>query len=720
MDKEYLPDSAGNSCCDTAELLCTENGLQLELDPQGSVKGLWVDGDRLGLSESKGGFEVLEVKPGPEIRKVGTKSIEIRKNEGFIAERRQLERDLELEAKYQVMPDYINVSGRIKNLSEDDKAVIITYTLPVNALGWYWSDDINRSRLIAPNSTYANFEALGTDGDVMQSIYPFCAISKKHGLSMAVPLHSPRIFRLYCDSDGLHIAFDIGLTRDAVRFIDGVDFRFIIYKHDPAWKLRSAADIYYKLFPELYITRANKHGSWGMLFRVNKSDGGKVDEEMALDSGIVFSMGPVELSAEQWEFMKKHGIYVFRHREPWAWWHLVYPVYGPRPHSYMSQPSLEEELEMIKWKKSAPEMVLDGNDQIPGPAREVAAAAENCFLHDENGRPMRVLWHDWSQGWHSQIPLNTDPKLPHPNRVDLAKKYQFRNIALWDDPGALAAPGVSWDSLTRWTGFHLQNFRKEHFKYMEVPPIFHYRTGKVVQLKGFHDWEAARMWSREIHERGKHVMANTDMLMILFCGQFLDCAGIERSLDDRHDKVDDAELARARTLCYQKPMSYWRTYGLAGLHRALFYASGAGNPRKFWEERPEDGRKITRKFHEAIARLGAAGWQPITHAWTIAYDTYIMFEFILERNPRNENCLIERYGNSPGEMYFTVRRISEEKKVKVVIDLEELGIQPSDQIYLEDIINEVKFPGSLNEEGHLEVPIEIGLEETLALKLVCP
>ena len=59
----------------------------------------------------------------------------------------------------------------------------------------------------------------------------------------------------------------------------------------------------------------------------------------------------------------------------------------------------------------------------------------------------------------------------------------------WDDPTALHVNGVSFDSLTNWTGFRWEDYRRENFVYATIPLTFCPRNGRVVQITGFHDWE---------------------------------------------------------------------------------------------------------------------------------------------------------------------------------------------------------------------------------------
>ncbi|HEX6971656.1 MAG TPA: hypothetical protein VF234_05515 [Limnochordia bacterium] len=690
--------------------LSTGDGFALAFDEQGRVREVTCDGSALPLRDYGGGFSLCRVAAGPRIEPLAPERTELKSEGGQIHQRLDAG-DVTLEAAYRADKEHIEVAGCLRARSDRDHAVIVRFCLPINAYGWRWGDDLNQSRLIRPHERYTAWDSLGIANDIPQSRLPFCAVTgQRTGISLAVPLHSPRVFRFWYDEWGLQLAFDIGLSPAAQRLVGQVPFRFVLYRHDPRWGLRAAAQTYYRLYPELFEARIRRHGAWGQAFRFS--------EEEALDAGIVFSMGPEFLSEEAWAFARRHGIYVFKHREPWAWWHLVYPADGPRPHPYRPQPSLEEELAMIAATKDAPAEQLDGNDQIPGPAREVARAAETCFLHDETGRPIRILWHDWSQGWHSQIPLNTDPKLPSPNRSDLARRYQFPNMGQWQNEEARAAPGISWDSLTRWTGFHIENFRREHLAYVEVPPVFHYRSGKVVQLKGFHDWEMARSWCQEARRLGKYIMANTDTLMLLFFGQFLDCAGIERS----PDVVDDAELALLRTLCYQKPFAYWRDYSEDGLQRALFYAAGPGNPRQLWRRLgSEAGRRLTRAYLQAIDTIGSAGWEPIPHAWLETRHPGV--EFTTPRPESHATRGVERYGTSLENLYFTVRRMDGSTgQTTLTIDLAALGIGVSSggdtrRPRLRDLITGEWIEGTVH-DGLCTVPLSLAFHQTRAFRLV--
>jgi hypothetical protein len=55
---------------------------------------------------------------------------------------------------------------------------------------------------------------------------------------------------------------DLGLTAATAKFQNRADFSFEIYRCDPRWGLRSAAERYYRLFPQLFEKRMPEDGGW--------------------------------------------------------------------------------------------------------------------------------------------------------------------------------------------------------------------------------------------------------------------------------------------------------------------------------------------------------------------------------------------------------------------------------------------------------------------------
>ena len=60
----------------------------------------------------------------------------------------------------------------------------------------------------------------------------------------------------------LFLAVDLGLTEATSKFPNRADFSFVIYRCDPRWGLRSAAERYYGIFPDLFEKRMPEDGGW--------------------------------------------------------------------------------------------------------------------------------------------------------------------------------------------------------------------------------------------------------------------------------------------------------------------------------------------------------------------------------------------------------------------------------------------------------------------------
>jgi len=696
----------------------TTDGLAVTFDEEGRVSAVSVQGKVLPVAPEAGGFWVTPVTP-PD-GEVGER-VRVRARPeatpGGVRLSAQLEHPaIKLVALLRGGGEYIDVTVECEASVEEDQAFTVEFVLPlVPQEGWLWDQSLEHSEPIQTDESYHNWSSLGASRDIPVNRLPFSAIAAGEvGVSAAVPMHSPRVFRTSFQPEGYVVAFDLGLTQATIKFPGRADVRFVIYRNGPAstpnqGALRSAAQRYYDFFPELYLKRVTNEGSWGH-FQGALTTVPRLVE----DFGAVFTgSGSVTLEKEQYEATKAHNIYVAKHREPWAWWHLVYhkPDYRtddpspwrdyflPATEDRPSQPSLEEELQLIDHQTKAPPEVKDGNDQIPGPLSEVAQAAKNCFIYDEHDRPVRINWHRWSQGWHSQWPLNVDPDIPRPNREDCARKYQFHNMYAWDDPDAYHVNGISWDSLTNWTAFRWEDFRRENFQYVDVPLTFHRRTGRVVAVKVFHDYEMAQAWSQEVRAKGRFIRANTDLQPWLFCGQFIELMGMERSAD----RVRESEMSLVRALCYQKPASYYRALSETGMRKCLFYGIHPGGLSVLRSPgSAEQARPLYRKYAPLIRTIAQAGWQPITGA-----------------HDRAGIAKVERFGSGDDALYFTVRTIGEEGgTVELAIDLAavDLGGAAAEQFQVTELLERRGLACS-DADGTLLVRFAIRAQETLVIEL---
>ena len=739
----------------------TEDGLALTFDDAGRVTGVSVGGKplpaRIGLAGARpeaGGFWVTPVHP-PD-GSMG-KPVPVRARPRPVPGGVQLSAELAepavaVTALLKPGGPYIDVNVEFQAATDQDQAFTVEFVLPLAPEeGWQWEQDLETSAAIEPGKTYANFARLGTRNEIPVNQLPFSALAAGDvGLSLAVPMHSPRVFRTSFEPHGPErpsgyvVAFDLGLTQATSKFPGRADVRFVIYRNDPGatprqGAFRSAAQRYYDFFPELYTKRVTNEGSWGHFQKALTTVPGFMDDFAAAFCGT----GDVTLKKEEYEAAKALDINVAKHREPWAWWHLVYYLPGyrtddpspwrdyfiaiPEGDDRPGQPALEEELALIDRQATAPLEVKDGNDQIPGPLSEVARAAKNCFILDADGNPVRINWHRWTQGWHSQWPLNVDPDIPKPNREDCARTYQFQNMATWGASGSLgtrsegggetpgrssaaggSAPreaelpsvyhvnGISWDSLTNWTGFRLEDYNRENFQYVDVPLTFSRKTGRVVAIKGFHDFEMAQAWCAEVRAKGRFIRANTDLQPWLFCGQFIEVMGIERSAD----RVRDSEAALVRVLCYRKPASYYNNVGEAGMRRCLFYGVHPGGLQVLNSpEEAERARPLFKKYAPLIRTIALAGWQPVTAA-----------------EDRSGTAKVERWGDPKDVTYFTLRTVADAGgTVQLAVNLRALGLADA-KVAASELV-EGREVMSEKSGDQLLLTLPINASETLLLKL---
>ena len=251
------------------------------------------------------------------------------------------------------------------------------------------------------------------------------------------------------------------------------------------------------------------------------------------------------------------------------------------------------------------------------------------------------------------LAVNLDPELPHPNRADIALDWQYRWLKQWDDPKYKGPRNYAWDSSTGWTGQHLLNYRREHFKTVDNPLTFDGRTGRLCQLKALHDWEFAKHHAEMIRKKGGLTCANTSPMAALLYGQYMDVLVREEPVSNIHD---DTGIV-LRMLAYRKPVAYYQPPEDARAVRlGMFYGFAPGI-----DATKEEMRPIAKKYMPIIETIDRAGWEPVTRA-------------------RGEGLMVERYGRKAGELYFTVRtegKVAGRQKGRLEIDAQSLGIDPA-------------------------------------------
>jgi hypothetical protein len=306
------------------------------------------------------------------------------------------------------------VHGDVQDLRGVDRAIQVQYVLPVDATGWQWGDYIRESREIGSGVRYENVYRIGEVRT--QNTYPFTFVGEDaQGLSLAVPMDVPRIYRIGYDTGagGYSIEYDFGLANCTDKIGHGhANFTFIVYKVDePEWGFRAVAKKYYELYPEFFVKRNEWEGLW---VRHDTSD-----IPNASDFGFAFDDSHYH-SVSRRVYDHQHGIYPMQYIEPWGWWRS----FGDNS----TEPSYDEKIVAL----------MDDYNSDTGMWRNAvttefaAEAVLNTAPHDENGNQYLndpYFWNRWGS-WSQNYPTNPDPDIPSPNRYDISyAKYLRSNVS---------------------------------------------------------------------------------------------------------------------------------------------------------------------------------------------------------------------------------------------------------------------------------------------------
>jgi len=559
---------------------------------------------------------------------------------------------LGLDATIEAKKNHVEVSGTLTDLAGSDRSVSLYFGLPVGERGlvttspgkWIWWDDVTSHKDTNKGGDFRNVAPIGAGANGTMSRYPLsaiCDMEKGIGLSIAVPMDTPRLYRIAHDADRgiLYIAYDFGLCHDVEAFPGKASFKFIIYSFDPRWGFRAALQKYYDIYPRFFTKRLKKEGLW-MAFR-------KISTVQSFeDFGFAFKEGTNET-----KFDDEHGILTFKYTEPQTNWQRM-----PKEVERTYQGCVG---------------FLDSR-AAAGERRALATLSSGIF--DAQGKyRLRVENAPWCDG--CVFALNPSPSL----KGKLTKARMNYDIADADrryaDTPEGKLDGEYLDSLEGWST--LCNFRREHFVSAETPLTFDTLTKKPCILNVFSIYEFARYISDDVHRRGKLMMANAVPIRFGFLCHLFDTCGIEINWKRGGKFQPDGEwiMNYRRAMMFQKPYlflmntdfnswsyedteKYMRRCMFYAFYPSFFSANASTNhyfsqPRLYNRDRP-----LFRKYLPIIRELGRAGWQPMTHART-----------------SDPAVRIERFGDGrDNRLYFTLLNTAKEaKEISVEIDLAALG-----------------------------------------------
>ncbi len=685
---------------DTSLPLSTADGLTLELSSIGAaVTGLAIDNIPVNDADYAyaSGFFVRDVLSQSELIHVGGALSRGESGIAHLADINSL--DLKFSAQYTTGPDRIDIHAELQDASGRDRAITLYFALPVNAQGWTWGDDIRAERKIDGVTELSNFSlpnGLGATGH--QSKYPWASLSgPAGGIALAVPLDSPRIFRLVYNpaSRQFYAAFDLGISPLTAKFPKRAWADLVIYRFESEWGFRAAAQRYYDRFPDAFARRVppEQEGIW-----VAFSD---ISEIPSIgDFGIAFH----EINdLQQVSFDDAAGITSLRYlSEPWSSW---FPLSDPKVN-----PSNHDNL--VSYLR-------DRQKNGSGSEQRQAEATLSSGLFDDRGHySYDIDTKPWCDGPVGCVvfTLNPDPDIggaPYPlNKANLEWNEQARKA--YDVASGL--DGEYLDSLE--SRASTLNFRAEHFTTADVPLTFRTADRRLGMPEAFAITKYSRWLADEVHRNGRWAMGNGVRNNLPWGSDLFDIAGVEVDWmkSGSFSPDGDALMNYRRTLSYQRPYGllmntefdnmsqemvdrYFQVSLFYGIYPSMFSHDSATDP--YWDNSRlyNRDRPLFRRYVPLIKRLNIAGWQPMTHAKTSDPAVYI-----------------ERFGAWPN-LNFTVRN-TREVPVTVVITIEaqSLSLPEAPATALALVAGEqyqLSPPGSAR-----TLPVSLGPQSTEVLQLM--
>lgn len=491
--------------------------------------------------------------------------------------------------------------AEVRNATGQARALTVYYVERFEPKEAVWWNDL-RQQIPASGGEYANLQTVSVGATGHLSLYPFgCVTGRGIGRALGIPPSlGPRVTRIayHARAHLLYAAFDIALTgRGDPAGHDRAEVAVAPYAVDPQWGFRDATARFYALFPQAFARRAKADGIW-MPF-TNPSKIANLQ-----DFHIAYHEGDNSVATD-----RAQGILSFRYVEPMTYW---MPMPKAMPRTYDAALALVTQL------------AASGDETT----RRQAQAVLTSGSRDSEGR-FNVEFRNapWCDG--AVWVLNPNPRLPHP--ADQWTKARL-NEAGEPAPGAANQPDSEYlDSLEGWAD--TLDYRPESLRSAKYPLIFTPDDFRPVLPTWFSVYEATEAVSRDLHQRGKLLMANSTPWRFAAFGSRLDVMGTETDMfsNGNWSPEPDARFNLRRTVCYHKPYLlllntdftklsfakielYFQRCLFYGVFPSMFSVNAADHP--YWEDPTlyNRDRPLFQKYVPVIQRLSRAGWEPVTGA----------------------------------------------------------------------------------------------------------
>jgi hypothetical protein len=395
--------------------LATSDGLTLTLATDGgAITSMMLDGTSVEDPDHAyaSGFLVRDVANESDFIHVGGG---LAKNGDVITHTSTITAlNLDFSATYTATIDRIAIHADVTDTSASERALTLYFALPISATReWIWGDDIRTSRTITGTSEFANFSSeyggIGANGHLSE--YPWASLSgPAGGIALGVPLDSPGAMRLIHNpaTNQFYVAFDLGLSPQTAEFPSRAWVDLVLYRFDPGWGFRAAAQGYYDRFPDAFTRRIppEKEGIWVAFSSLEPI----TDVQ---DFGIAFhELG----NLDQVPLDEENGIFSFRYLiHPWSQW---FPI-DSRP---LTNPGFEYDPPGSGWDDYSTGYAIDPTGGCCGGralqltntvSTEEHGAWQHIALNQTMSRPL------YFGGWSRAESVTGDPDINYSLYLDM-------------------------------------------------------------------------------------------------------------------------------------------------------------------------------------------------------------------------------------------------------------------------------------------------------------
>jgi len=494
--------------------------------------------------------------------------------------------------------EWLVIRGEVRNLTEQDRAVSLRFSLPISCAGWKWATRLHRNEalLAGKNVRLGRATPVGTG---YMALRPVAAVSDEHhtlGLIMPMDFIGQYDFNVDVDQELFSLVIDFSMTRYSPRFFKSVTFEFCVDGEADGWGLRSVLDRYYANRPEFFAPPTSDAGgwfAWGDILR---------QPPPVCDYGMKFHEQPE--SEEGYRHDEALDIRVYPYVEPFMYQMCL----GDQPAD--KRPTREFALERLeRWAKpETTDRLPSGGFRTQEALQRICQAIHRHGVHDAKGEPIigAIGQYNWISGtkWAAQFPLDLTPGVP-----DGAGQDRLAHVRthLLNRP---YLSGIYLDSMAN----HLSRvyYPRENLKYSSYPPLFDARTFQPCSMVAFAAWEWVDALWKMLPPDKRELLPN-------LYGQSVPLPWHRFVVMGKEHWIEPAGplMQQYRTMGYRKVVTQLPAYEDRDerfLRNLMLLGVFPGGYARRSTDPPQGMRAAYRVVIPMLRQLHRLGWEPIPHA----------------------------------------------------------------------------------------------------------